>query len=78
MLRDWLMAPFLNPATASQVSYNLSHCSTRSTIERERCKGVLKRRWHCLHAELRFVHTEFIPVVECNNHACWKMMDEFE
>ena len=57
MLTDWLMTPFVNAATDAQMRYNTAHCSTRSTIER--CNGVLKRRWHCLHAELRFVHMYF-------------------
>ena len=51
MLKDWLMTPFINPAGRPQERYNASHCSTRSTIERT--NGLLKRRWHCLHSELR-------------------------
>lgn len=31
--------------------FNDAHCSTRNAVER--CIGVLKKRWHCLHCELR-------------------------
>lgn len=53
MLRPWLMTPIRNPAGRAQENYNTAHCSTRSIIERT--NGVLKRRWYCLHAELRYV-----------------------
>ena len=56
MLTDWLMTPFVNAATDAQMRYNTAHWSTRSTIERCRPNGVLKRRWHCLHAELVCAH----------------------
>jgi len=51
MLRDWLMTPILNPTTPIQRAYNDAHCATRVAIERT--FGVCKRRWHCLHGELR-------------------------
>ncbi|RUS74045.1 hypothetical protein EGW08_018194 [Elysia chlorotica] len=51
MLRDWLLTPLTNPATDRERRYNAAHCSTRSAVERS--IGVLKRRWHCLHVELR-------------------------
>uniref|UniRef100_A0A3B3T239 DDE Tnp4 domain-containing protein n=1 Tax=Paramormyrops kingsleyae TaxID=1676925 RepID=A0A3B3T239_9TELE len=44
--RSWLMTPFRNPE-----SYNFSLCKTRAIIER--VNGQLKRRFHCLHGELR-------------------------
>ena len=50
-LRQWLMTPFLNPQTRQERHYNAVFVSTRSTVER--CIGVLKRRFHCLHSELR-------------------------
>lgn len=51
-LRQWLMTPFLNPQTRQERQYNAAFVSTRSTVER--CIGVLKRRFHCLHSELRY------------------------
>lgn len=51
-LRDWLMTPLLNPQTAQERRYNAAFKCTRATVER--CIGVIKRRFHCLHAELRY------------------------
>lgn len=50
-LKPWLLTPFLNPVTAAQTLYNTAHAKTRNVIER--CFGVLKRRFHCLHGELK-------------------------
>ena len=50
-LRRWLMTPVLNPKNRAEERYNGAHRVTRSTIER--CNGILKRRFHCLHCELR-------------------------
>ncbi|XP_056453116.1 putative nuclease HARBI1 [Gadus chalcogrammus] len=58
-LKPWLLTPFLNPTTPAQRNYNAAHCSTRNTVER--AFGVLKRRFHCLHGELRM-----IPQRVCN------------
>ncbi|KAK0151551.1 putative nuclease HARBI1 [Merluccius polli] len=52
-LKPWLLTPFLNPTTPAQRNYNAAHCSTRNTVER--AFGVLKRRFHCLHGELRMI-----------------------
>ena len=46
-LRDWLMTPYLSPASRSQERYNVAHIRTRNVVER--CIGVLKKRWACLH-----------------------------
>jgi hypothetical protein len=51
MLRDWLLTPILNTRTPKEEAYNTALCGTRCTVER--CIGILKRRWHCLHTELR-------------------------
>lgn len=50
-LKPWLLTPFLNPTTPAQRNYNAAHCSTCNTVER--AFGVLKRRFHYLHGELR-------------------------
>ncbi|GFR58831.1 protein ALP1-like [Elysia marginata] len=50
-LRNWLMTPFSNPQGQQQETYNLRHAQTRQVIER--CFGVVKRRFRCLHDELR-------------------------
>ncbi|KAG0417009.1 hypothetical protein HPB47_005951 [Ixodes persulcatus] len=49
--KPWLMTPFFSPSSAAEVAYNASHSTTRSIVERT--IGQLKRRFHCLHAELR-------------------------
>jgi len=51
MLRDWLMTPISVIRTPKDEAYNKALCGTRVTVER--CIGVLKRRWHCFHTELR-------------------------
>jgi len=51
MLRDWLLTPVVSPQTAKEQTFNDAHSITRATVER--CIGVVKRRWHCLHGELR-------------------------
>jgi len=49
--KHWLMTPVLNPITETEERYNRSFLPTRCCIERT--IGVLKRRWFCLHQELR-------------------------
>ncbi|CAN7938270.1 unnamed protein product, partial [Ixodes hexagonus] len=49
--QPWLMTAFLSPSSAAEVRYNTAHTTTRSIVERT--IGQLKRRFHCLHAELR-------------------------
>ena len=45
----------LRDANAEQQRYNDSHCATRCIIER--CNGILKKRWHCLHTGLRYTYS---------------------
>ncbi|XP_048011242.1 putative nuclease HARBI1 [Megalobrama amblycephala] len=45
------MTPFMNPRNAAQERYNNALTHTRSIVERT--IGQLKRRFHCLHSELR-------------------------
>ena len=56
-LRKWLMTPYLNPASVSEQRYNSAHIKTRNVVER--CIGVLKNRWACLHRgiQLYFILT---------------------
>jgi len=56
-LRKWLMTPYLNPASVSEQRYNSAHTKTRNVVER--CIGVLKNRWACLHRgiQLYFILT---------------------
>ncbi|KAK7939911.1 hypothetical protein WMY93_003237 [Mugilogobius chulae] len=59
-LKRWLMTPVQAPRTPQERRYNTKHASTRNLIER--CIGVLKRRFHCLHSELR-MHPERVCIV---------------
>ncbi|XP_048038033.1 putative nuclease HARBI1 [Megalobrama amblycephala] len=45
------MTPFMNPRNAAQERYNNALTHTRSIVERT--IRQLKRRFHCLHSELR-------------------------
>ncbi|XP_058877978.1 putative nuclease HARBI1 [Acipenser ruthenus] len=58
-LKPWLLTPFINPTNEAHTRYNNAHTKSRNLIER--CFGVLKRRFHCLHGELRMV-----PERACN------------
>ena len=47
----YLLTPILNPKNGGEVHYNTPHRCTRCVIER--CFGLLKRRFPCLHLGLR-------------------------
>ena len=47
----YLMTPYPNPATRQERRFNRAQKVTRSTIERT--FGILKRRFHILHSEVR-------------------------
>ncbi|XP_067659418.1 putative nuclease HARBI1 [Haliotis asinina] len=49
--RWFLLTPLLNPTTRAEERYNGSLCRTRVLIEQT--FGILKRRFQCLHDELR-------------------------
>ena len=49
--RAYLLTPILKPKNAGEVRYNTAHRRTRCIIER--CFGLLKRRFPCLHLGLR-------------------------
>ena len=49
--RAYLLTPILKPKNAGEVRYNTAHRRTRCIVER--CFGLLKRRFPCLHLGLR-------------------------
>jgi nuclease HARBI1 len=57
-LQPYLMVPFRKPATQPQKRFNIAHRRTRVVVEQT--FGQWKRRFHCLHAEIRFPDPEFI------------------
>ncbi|XP_033995593.1 putative nuclease HARBI1 [Trematomus bernacchii] len=59
-LKRWLMTPVIAERTAQERRYNEKHTQTRNIVER--CIGVLKRRFHCLHSEMR-MHPERVCVI---------------
>ncbi|RUS73517.1 hypothetical protein EGW08_018732 [Elysia chlorotica] len=61
MIREWLLTPLPHVQTAPQEQYNYAHSATRTTIER--CIGVLKRRFHSLHTELRLAPPRVCKIV---------------
>ncbi|CAC5373982.1 unnamed protein product [Mytilus coruscus] len=58
--KPYLITPYLRPSDQSQERYNGSHCRTRVTIER--AFGWWKRRFHCLHGEIR-MHPERVCTI---------------
>lgn len=63
-LKTYLMTPYLNPTEAHMQRYNTAHCRTRVLIEQT--VGVLKRRFSCLHSELRLSpQRACVAVVAC-------------
>ncbi|GFR68302.1 hypothetical protein ElyMa_000274700 [Elysia marginata] len=61
MIREWLLTPYPNPQNQAEEGYNVAHSTTRSTIER--CIGILKRRFHCLHTEMRLAPRRVCKIV---------------
>ena len=51
MLRPYLLTPYRQPISTPQSNYNYAHKRTRVIIEQT--FGRWKRRFHCLHGELR-------------------------
>ncbi|XP_061188486.1 putative nuclease HARBI1 [Saccostrea echinata] len=63
-LKTYLMTPYLNPAADFMQRYNNAHCRTRVLIEQT--FGILKRRFSCLHTELRLTpERACVAVVAC-------------
>ncbi|XP_040072436.2 putative nuclease HARBI1 [Ixodes scapularis] len=57
----WLMTPFLVPSSSPEEEYNKAHITTRCIVERT--IGQLKRRFNCLHAELRMLPKRCCDIV---------------
>ncbi|XP_064619482.1 putative nuclease HARBI1 [Lineus longissimus] len=60
-VRSWLMTPFLNPNTVPEQRYNRAHKHTRSLVERG--IGQWKRRFHCLHGQLRYTPRKACEII---------------
>ncbi|CAG2192715.1 HARBI1 [Mytilus edulis] len=60
--KSYLITLYLRPSDQSKERYNGSHCRTRVTIERAFC--WLKRRFHCLHGEIRMHHERAFTIIE--------------
>lgn len=62
--KSYLLTPFLNPNTPSEVAYNHAHAATRNVVER--CFGVLKRRFPVLSLGIRLkMNTTVAVIVAC-------------
>jgi len=54
----FLLTPYLQPQSRQKIRYNRSHKVTRCGVERT--NGQWKRRFHCLHSEIRL-----LPKITC-------------
>ena len=68
------MTPILKPKNAGEVRYNTAHRRTGCVIER--CFGLLKRRFPCLHLELRTVI--IVATAVLNNFALMHREQDFD
>lgn len=60
----FLMTPIANPSSRAEERYNFSHIQTRNVIER--AFGVLKRRFSCLHGEMRLsLQNSMSTIIAC-------------
>ncbi|KAK3107026.1 hypothetical protein FSP39_005493 [Pinctada imbricata] len=59
--RPFLLTPYLRPATTNQERYNGAHVKARCVIER--AFGWLKRRFHCLHTEIRMTPDTICKII---------------
>lgn len=63
--KKYLLTPFLNPNGAAEEAYNAAHIATRNTVER--CFGLLKKRFPCLHTELKTsIENSLVIIVACS------------
>ena len=68
------MTPILKPKNAGEVRYNTAHRRTRCVIER--CFGLLKRSFPCLHFRLRTVI--IVATAVLNNFALMHREQDFD
>ena len=61
MLRPNLLTPHRQPATPAQSNYNYAHKRTRVLIEQT--FGRWKRRFHCLHGEIRMTPEKVCKII---------------
>ena len=57
----FLMTPYAQPQTRSEEQFNRAHKTTRCIIERS--FGLLKRRFHVLHAEIRMAPDRVCTII---------------
>jgi len=58
----YLLTPYNAPQSPSEERFNQAHKTTRCIIER--AFGILKRRFHCLHTELRLQPEKMMAICE--------------
>ena len=61
MLKPYLLTPYRQPASTPQSNYNYAHKKTRVIIEQT--LGRWKRRFHCLHGELRMTPDKVCMII---------------
>ena len=61
MLKPYLLTPYRQPASNAQENYNYSHKKTRVLIEQT--FGRWKRRFHCLHGEIRMARDKVCTII---------------
>ena len=61
MLRPYLLTPYRQPAPPVQSNYNYAHKRTRVFIEQT--FGRWKRRFHCLHGEIRMTPEKVCKII---------------
>ena len=61
----FLMTPILHPASPAEECFNMSLCRTRVFVEQT--FGILKRRFQCLHGELRTTPQNAVKYVVLHN-----------
>ena len=61
MLRPYLLTPYRQSASPAQSNYNYAHKITRVLIEQT--FGRWKRRFHCLHGEIRMTPEKVCKII---------------
>ena len=61
MLRPYSLTPYRQPGSISRSSYNYAHKRTRVVIEQT--FGRWKRRFHCLHGEIRLNRDKVCTII---------------